>query len=95
MKSKAVDTMCLGYNTNRPSKVHYLPPSFRFPPLREGNRERRAYSVPPASRGNLKEGVTNCCFFVNFGLAIGISRSSASFSQGFEALSALRRDSTS
>jgi hypothetical protein len=49
-----------------------LPPSFRFPPLREGNRERRAYSVPPACRGNLKEGVINCCFFVNFGLAIGI-----------------------
>jgi len=49
-----------------------LPPSFRFPPLREGNRVRRAYSVPPASRGNLKEGVINCCFFVNFGLAIGI-----------------------
>jgi hypothetical protein len=37
--------------------------SFRFPPLREGNRERRAYSVPPACRGNLKEGVINCCFF--------------------------------
>ena len=33
-----------------------MPPSFRFPPLREGNRERRAYSVPPACRGNLKEG---------------------------------------
>jgi hypothetical protein len=28
-----------------------------LPPLREGNRERRAYSVPPACRGNLKEGV--------------------------------------
>ena len=57
MKSKAVDTMCLGYNTNRPSKVHYLPPSFRFPPLREGNRVGRVGSVPPACRGNLKEGV--------------------------------------
>jgi hypothetical protein len=31
-----------------------LPPSLRFPPLREGNR---APSVPPAGRGNLKEGV--------------------------------------
>ena len=31
-----------------------LPPSLRFPPLREGNRAR---SVPPACRGNLKEGV--------------------------------------
>ena len=63
MKSKAVDTMCLGYNTNRPSKVHYLPPSFRFPPLREGNRERRAYSVPPASKGNLEEGGDRLCLF--------------------------------
>jgi hypothetical protein len=32
-----------------------LPPSCRFPPLREGNRERRARVVPPACRGNLKE----------------------------------------
>ena len=40
-----------------------LPPSCRFPPLREGNRERRADSVPPARRGNLKEGVFNrACF---------------------------------
>jgi hypothetical protein len=44
-------------NTNRASEVHQLPPSCRFPPLREGNRERRAYSVPPARRGNLEEGV--------------------------------------
>ena len=51
----------------------YLPPSLRFPPLREGNRElglprphgmdsplhegNQPPSVPPASRGNLKEGV--------------------------------------
>jgi hypothetical protein len=62
------------YNTNRAFRVYELPPSFRFPPLREGNREGRAYSVPPASRGNLKEGVINCCFFVNFGSAIGITR---------------------
>jgi hypothetical protein len=33
-----------------------LPPSFRFPPLREGNQTD---SVPPACRGNLKEGVRN------------------------------------
>jgi hypothetical protein len=51
-----------GSNTNRAFRVYELPPSFRFPPLREGNREGRAYSVPPASRGNLKEGVINCCF---------------------------------
>ena len=44
-------------NTNRASKVRYLPPSLRFPPLREGNRMGRVGSVPPACRGNLKEGV--------------------------------------
>jgi hypothetical protein len=32
-----------------------LPPSLRFPPLREGNRVGRVGSVPPACRGNLKE----------------------------------------
>jgi hypothetical protein len=35
-------------------RLSSLPPSLRFPPLREGNRAR---SVPPAGRGNLKEGV--------------------------------------
>ena len=35
-------------------RLSFLPPSLRFPPLREGNR---ALSVPPAGRGNLKEGV--------------------------------------
>jgi hypothetical protein len=51
--------------------IRFLPPSLRFPPLREGNREagqvpplREGYqagagSVPPASRGNLKEGVVS------------------------------------
>jgi 1-acyl-sn-glycerol-3-phosphate acyltransferase len=48
-----------------------LPPSLRFPPLREGNRAgrdefpplregnraRRIHSVPPVDRGNLQEGV--------------------------------------
>jgi hypothetical protein len=44
-----------------------LPPSLRFPPLREGNRvgagsplrreESQIGAVPPAGRGNLKEGV--------------------------------------
>jgi len=33
-----------------------LPPSLRLPPLREGNQTD---SVPPACRGNLKEGVRN------------------------------------
>ena len=32
-----------------------LPPSLRFPPLREGNRVGHVGSVPPACRGNLKE----------------------------------------
>jgi hypothetical protein len=36
-----------------------------LPPLREGNRERRAYSVPPACRGNLKEGVAIMPSFAN------------------------------
>jgi hypothetical protein len=50
----------------------FLPPSCRFPPLREGNRAEVRFplpagfplregnqkgSVPPACRGNLKEGV--------------------------------------
>jgi hypothetical protein len=54
-------------NTNRAFKVYELPPSFRFPPLREGNREGRAYSVLRAG------GTLQLLFFVNFGLAIGIS----------------------
>jgi hypothetical protein len=59
----------LVYYTNRASKVYYLPPSFRFPPLREGNRERRAYSVPPACRGNLKEGVLVYPYFCKLWLS--------------------------
>jgi UDP-3-O-[3-hydroxymyristoyl] N-acetylglucosamine deacetylase len=34
--------------------VEKLPPSLRFPPLREGNQPN---AVPPVGRGNLKEGV--------------------------------------
>ena len=34
-----------------------IAPLRRFPPLREGNRVGRVGSVPPACRGNLKEGV--------------------------------------
>jgi len=48
--------------TNCTARVHNCPPSLRFPPLREENRVGRVGSVPPASRGNLKEGVFNCCF---------------------------------
>ena len=40
-----------------------MPPSLRFPPLREGNRVGRVGSVPPACRGNLKEGVFSCARF--------------------------------
>jgi hypothetical protein len=36
------------------------PCSCRFPPLREGNP---IGSVPPACRGNLKEGVRNFAYF--------------------------------
>jgi hypothetical protein len=43
--------------------------SVRFSPLREGNRERRAYSVPPACRGNHKEkeGFNYACFYKSVG----------------------------
>jgi hypothetical protein len=57
MRSKRVSLIPIA----RPKFTICLP-SFRFPPLREGNRKKRAYSVPPARRGNLKEGVINCCF---------------------------------
>ena len=52
-----------------------LPPSFRFPPLREGNRVGRVGSVPPACRGNLKEGVSISLVFVNCVPAIDITTS--------------------
>jgi hypothetical protein len=41
--------------TNRASKVHYLPPSFRFPPLREGNRARVRF--PLRVGGTLRRGL--------------------------------------
>ena len=34
-----------------------IAPLLKVPPLREGNRVGRVGSVPPACRGNLKEGV--------------------------------------
>ena len=46
-----------------------IPPSLRFPPLREGNRRGL---VPPARRGNPEGGGRQLPFFVNFGSAIGI-----------------------
>jgi release factor glutamine methyltransferase len=45
-----------------------LPPSLRFPPLREGNQPD---SVPPASRGNLKEGVACSPILVDTGTGTG------------------------
>jgi hypothetical protein len=42
---------------NRQDLTFQYPCSFRFPPLCEGNRVGRVGSVPPACRGNLKEGV--------------------------------------
>ena len=45
-----------GVYAYRAFRVYELPPSVRFPPLREGNRERTR-AVPPAGRGNLQEGV--------------------------------------
>jgi hypothetical protein len=58
--------------------MQFLPPSCRFPPLREGNRAEVRFplptgfpyclrgtrkAVPPACRGNLKEGVRNFAYF--------------------------------
>jgi hypothetical protein len=68
--------MASGPEAGTPQKTYPFK-SFRFPPLREGNRKKRAYSVPPASRGNLKEGVINCCF-LNSGSAISMIRVQAS-----------------
>jgi len=45
-----------------------LPPSFRFPPLREGNQPD---SVPPARRGNLEEGVSCSPILVDAGTGTG------------------------
>ena len=39
-----------------------IAPLRRFPPRREGNRVGRVGSVPPACRGNLKEGVSTAVF---------------------------------
>jgi len=57
-------------NTNRASEVHQLPPSFRFPPLREGNRARVRF--PLLAGGTLRRG-SSTAVFLNSGSAIGIS----------------------
>ena len=48
-----------------------LPPSCRFPPLREGNRAGVRFPLPAG--GTLRRGL-QLLFFVNFSLAIGIRR---------------------
>ena len=57
-------------NTNRASEVHQLPPSCRFPPLREGNRARVRF--PLLAGGTLRRGFSFIRTFVNSGSAIGI-----------------------
>jgi len=47
----------------------FLPPSCRFPLLREGNEKG---SVPPACRGNLKEGVRNFAYFRTLSLPLRV-----------------------
>ena len=48
-----------------------LPPSLRFPPLREGNRAWVRF--PLLAGGTLRRGLSGILVFVNFGCAIGIS----------------------
>ena len=48
-----------------------LPPSLRFPPLREGNRAWVRF--PLLAGGTLRRGLSGILVFVNFGCAIGIT----------------------
>ena len=52
-------------------KQQLMSPSFRFPPLREGNRAGVRFPLPAG--GTLRRGL-QLLFFVNFSLAIGIRR---------------------
>ena len=52
-----------------------MPPSLEVPPRFTRGNEERACSIPPAGRGNLKEGVSFVRVFAKFGVAIGISHS--------------------
>jgi hypothetical protein len=58
LKSHRIDT----YYTNRAGGVYNCPPPLGSPCFARGTAKRRAHSVPPACRGNLMEGVINCCF---------------------------------
>jgi len=49
------------HNTNRTDRVYNCPPPTGSPRFARGT-EKRAHSVPPDFRGNLKEGVINGCF---------------------------------
>jgi hypothetical protein len=51
-----------GTNTNRQSRVHKCPPPLGSPRFARGTKPR-ACSVPPAGRGNLKEGVAITAIF--------------------------------
>jgi hypothetical protein len=57
-------------NTNRAFRVYELPPSFRFPPLREGNRA--GVRFPLLAGGTLRRGSSIALVFVNCVPAIGI-----------------------
>ena len=48
---------CIGTYTNRASEVHKLPPSLRFPPLREGNLVGRMGSPPLSEIADQRTGV--------------------------------------
>ena len=61
----------VGTYTNRASKVYYLPPSCRFPPLREGNQAARPLGSPCVQGGTLRRGFSFIRTFVNSGSAIG------------------------
>ena len=56
--------------TNRASKVHYLPPSFRFPSRSGGNRARVRF--PLQAGGTLRRGSSLSLVFANYGCVIGI-----------------------
>jgi len=51
------------------------PPPLRGSPRFTRGTEERACSIPPAGRGNLKEGASFVRVFAKFGVAISISHS--------------------
>ena len=63
------------YNTNRQSRVHKCPPPLGSPRFARGTKPR-ACSVPPAGRGNLKEGVAITAIFYELWLCNWYNRRS-------------------